>query len=79
MKYNFCTIIDHKFIPHFLIQYNSFQQIVKNEYVFWVLCVDYESYTFLQKYHLKNVQVLYWKDIEDTKLHEQRIKHNHRI
>jgi len=75
MKNNYCTVLNYKYVPHFLVQIASFEKIIKNKYCFWVLCVDLESYLFLKQCELPDVHILYWREIADPPLQKQRQKH----
>ena len=65
-KYNFCTIHNYKFIPQLLVQREFFEKVMRNQYVLWVLCVDYETYAFIRDNKVEGIIPVFWQEITDS-------------
>lgn len=68
--YNFCTYFDNNFLYRGLALYHSLSQHCEEEFCLWVLCLDDETFEFLNILNYKWLKTIHLNDIEkdDKKL-----------
>ena len=64
---NFVTLFNSVFLPQGICLHKSMERHL-SDYQLWILCVDDESYSILEKMNLPNVRILKLSDIETPEL-----------
>ena len=68
----FCTLFDKGFLLKGLALHGSLTKHVADGFTLWILCMDEETNTILQKLNLPNVRLLTLFDVEDETLQTAR-------
>ena len=67
MKYHFCTLFDKNYLIKGLTLYNSLCEHIDSFHL-WVLCLDEETYTILNKLKLQNIKLIKLSNFETQEL-----------
>ncbi len=76
MTYNFCTLFDKNFLLRGLALYESCVTHCGDDFTLWILCMDEESKTLLEKLALPHVKLLTLDDLNDPELMAVRSERN---
>lgn len=75
----YAVIVSSAYIPILLVQFETLKSFSSKRFAYCVLCVDYDSYIFLKNLKIDNMITVFWEDLNNQTLRDQRKKHGDRI